>query len=212
MKGLTQRQQEVLDFIESFIRDKSFPPSVRDITRHFKLASAAGAHKHIKALVAKGYLIKDDLLSRSLRLPRTSRPRRPASTPGLMELPLLGTVAAGRPIEAVQQQETISIPQLADRRRAAELFALRVRGDSMIEDGIWDGDVVILEQRESAETGETVVALINGEEATLKRWFPENGHVRLQPANSTMEPIIISSGDVKVQGVVVGLYRNYLRP
>jgi len=212
MKGLTRRQQEVLEFIESFIRDKSFPPSVRDVTHHFKLASAAGAHKHIKALVAKGYLVKDDFLSRSLRLVRNAKPRRPAPERSLMELPLLGVVAAGRPIEAVQHQESISIPQLAPRRRGAELFALRVRGDSMIDEGIWDGDIVILEQRDAAENGETVVALINGEEVTLKRWFRENGGVRLQPANAAMRPIVISNGDVKVQGVVVGLYRNYLQP
>ncbi len=211
MKELTRRQAEVLTFIETFIDEKSFPPSVRDVTNHFNLASAAGAHKHIKALVKKGFLVKDDFLSRSLRIAK----RRPATTGeeiAAVEIPLLGRVAAGRPIEALpQHQEQLSVPASLTAR-VPRCFALQVQGDSMMDEGILDGDYVVLEPRETADNGEVVVALLNGDEATLKRFYRENGHIRLQPSNAAMQPIIVTSTEIAVQGVVVGLVRSYRLP
>lgn len=212
MKDLTRRQAEVLTFIEAFIDEKGFPPSVRDVTNHFHLASAAGAHKHIKALVKKGFLAKDDFLSRSLRIARRRPPPARDDVLEAVEIPLLGRVAAGRPIEALpQNQEQLSVPASLTAR-VPRCFALQVQGDSMMDEGILDGDYVVLEPRETADNGEVVVALLNGDEATLKRFYRENGHIRLQPSNAAMEPIIVTSAEIAVQGVVVGLVRNYRLP
>jgi repressor LexA len=126
-----------------------------------------------------------------------------------VEIPLLGRVAAGRPIEALpQNQEQLSVPASLTAR-VPRCFALQVQGDSMMDEGILDGDYVVLEPRETADNGEVVVALLNGDEATLKRFYRENGHIRLQPSNAAMEPIIVTSADIAVQGVVVGLVRHY---
>jgi repressor LexA len=208
MKGLTQRQKEVLEYIGEFQHNRGFPPAVRDIAKHFQLVSAAGVHKHIKALVRKGFLAKDDFLSRSLRVLRGAAP---ADTPGNSpyELPLLGYVAAGRPIEAItQNQEFISVPRdfVSPGRKN---YVLRVRGDSMIGDFICDGDYVVMESRDTARDGETVVALIRGQEATLKRFYHENGTVRLQPANPSVDPIVVPGEDVQIQGVVVAIWRRF---
>lgn len=210
MKELTRRQEEVLTFIKAFIDEKGFPPSVRDVTNHFNLASAAGAHKHIKALVKKGFLAKDDFLSRSIRIANRP-PKTVVDDMEAVEIPLLGRVAAGRPIEALpQNQEQLSVPATLTAR--VPCFALQVQGDSMMDEGILDGDYVVLEPRETADNGEVVVALLNGDEATLKRFYRENGHIRLQPSNAAMQPIIVTSADIAVQGVVVGLVRNYRLP
>ena len=214
MKELTKRQNEVLDIIERAVRTKGYPPSMREITSELKLASAAGIHKHIKALVRKGFLAKEDFLSRSLRILRDppGSAGRPAALPAAerVELPLVGTIAAGRPIEAIEQhQETLTVPMALLGRHGAEHFVLRVRGDSMVEESILDGDYVVVESRQNARNGEVVVALLNGQEATLKRFFRENGRVRLQPANATMAPIVVSGGDLRVQGVVVGIWRRF---
>ena len=162
--------------------------------------------KHIKALVKKNYLAKDDFLSRSLRI---VRPRTVPARPDLpVELPLAGFVAAGQPIESIQQnQDTLALP-LGVVSDGHAHYALQVRGESMIDDGIFDGDYVIMESREDARNGEMVVALINNQEATLKRFYRENGHVRLQPANSTVAPIIVSGQDIRIHGVVVGIWRR----
>lgn len=212
MKGLTTRQREVLERIEASIRERGFPPSVREIAAQMGLASAAGVHKHIKALVRKGYLSKADYLSRSLRPIRSGEAPRTAEVvplaAELAELPLAGYVAAGRPIEAVAQQETLPVPASL-LRPGREYFVLRVRGDSMIEESILDGDYVVMERREDAADGEVVVALLNGAEATLKRLYRQNGSVRLQPANATMAPIVVDSGEVRVQGVVAAVWRRY---
>lgn len=209
MKDLTRRQQEVLQVIEGSIEEKGYPPSMREITTLLRLASAAGVHKHIKALVRKGYLSKEDYLSRSLRVVR-SHPAREAAGSELTELPLVGYVAAGQPIEAVEQHgETLAVPLTMLPGGREQYFALRVRGDSMVEDSILDGDYVIVESRQTARSGEVVVALLRGEEATLKRYQPEGDRVRLQPANAAMAPIVVSAQDVSVQGVVVGIWRRY---
>ena len=207
MKGLTKRQEEVLSFIEEYIEDRGYPPAVRDIAKHLNLVSAAGVHKHIRALVKKNYLTKADYLSRSLKVVHRppSRPRQAA----MVEMPLAGYVAAGQPIEAVQQdQETIKVP--AHLLTVPEgNYVLRVRGESMIEEYIQDGDFVVMESRESAENGEMVVALINNQEATLKRLYREKDQIRLQPANSAMDPIYVRAADIRIQGVVVGIWRRY---
>ena len=209
MKELTRRQREVLDFIEDYLESKGYPPSVRDIAARFNLVSAAGVHKHIKALVKKNYLSKADFLSRSIRILKPRRGGRAGRPMEPVELPLAGFVAAGQPIEAIQQnQETLAVPGSLVAGGQAN-YALQVRGESMIDDGILDGDYVIMEPRQEAHNGEMVVALINNQEATLKRFYRENGHVRLQPANPAVMPIIIRDGDVRIQGVVVGIWRRY---
>ena len=208
MKALTHRQKEVLDFIGEYTEANGFPPSVRDIARHFSLVSAAGVHKHIKSLVKKGYLSKHDFISRSLRVVRGDG-SRPRPLGEMRELPLMGLVAAGQPIEAIEQnQETLAVP-LSVAGRSANPFLLRIKGDSMTDDGILDGDYVIMEGRKEARNGETVVALVNGAEATLKRFFRENGRIRLQPANPNMSPLIYSAGDLQIQGIVVGVWRRF---
>ena len=208
MRGLTHRQKEVLEYIGEFQRNRGFPPAVRDIAKHFQLVSAAGVHKHIKALVRKGFLAKDDFLSRSLRVLRGEPPAESRGT-APFELPLLGYVAAGRPIEAVaQNQEFISVPRDLVPS-GSDNYVLRVRGDSMIGDFICDGDYVVMESRDTARDGETVVALIRGQEATLKRLYRENGTVRLQPANPTVDPIVVPGDDVQIQGVVVAILRRF---
>lgn len=206
MKVLTRRQQEVLDYIASYHQERGYSPAVRDIAKHFHLVSAAGVHKHIKALVKKGVLAKEDYLSRSLRV---LRPKSAPAAGDTVELPLMGYVAAGQPIEAVQQgQETIAVPSGLLTKTHGN-YLLKVRGESMIEEFICDGDYVVMEPRETANNGETVVALINGQEATLKRFYREADHIRLQPANPSMAPILIRDEDVRVQGVVVGIWRRY---
>jgi repressor LexA len=208
MRGLTQRQKEVLEFIGEFQRNRGFPPAVRDIAKHFHLVSAAGVHKHIKALVRKGFLAKEDFLSRSLRV-LGAQPGFGSGSPSAVELPLLGYVAAGHPIESVAQtQEFVSVPRDLVTQSASS-YVLKVRGDSMIEDFICDGDYVVLESRQSARDGETVVALLHGQEATLKRIYREDGNVRLQPANASLQPILVPGPDVQIQGVVVAILRRF---
>lgn len=211
MKDLTRRQQEVLEIIERSVRSKGYPPSMREITAQLHLASAAGIHKHIKALVKKGFLSKENYLSRSLRVVRGSAGEA-APMPGgeSVELPLAGIIAAGQPIEAIQQsQETLAVPVALLGASGARHYVLRVRGDSMVGEGILDGDYVIVEARETAHNGEVVVALLHGQEATLKRFYREHGRVRLQPANPAMAPILVDGPDLRIQGVAVGVWRRF---
>lgn len=208
MKSLTRRQESVLEYIKEYIDKNHYSPSVRDIADHFQLVSAAGVHKHIKALVRKNYLQKTDHLSRSLRIVSSNNDDK-NKIEGTITLPLVGIVAAGKPIQAIENAtETISVSTEVISSAKGK-FALLVRGDSMIDDGILDGDVVIMNGERQPKNGETVVALINKQETTLKRFFQENGKIRLQPANPTMDPIVIEGGDLEVQGVVVALWRNY---
>ncbi|HKI98062.1 MAG TPA: transcriptional repressor LexA [bacterium] len=210
MKDLTKRQKEVLDIIERTVRSKGYPPSMREITAQLHLASAAGIHKHIKALVRKGFLSKENYLSRSLRIVRDEAPLSDPTQADLQDVPLVGTIAAGQPIEAIeQQQETLALPAAMLGAAGIRHFLLRVRGDSMVEEGILDGDYVVVESRETAHNGEVVVALVHGQEATLKRFYREDDHVRLQPANASMAPILLPGADVRIQGVVVGIWRRF---
>jgi repressor LexA len=199
--ALTRRQREVYDFIRSFVADKGYSPSLEEIGAHFNLSSVATVHKHVQHLVEKRFLRKAWNRSRSVE------PVEQAS-PGTVALPLLGVVAAGAPIEAIEVAESFDVP--ADLvPRGGQGFVLRVRGDSMIEEQIRDGDYVVVESRSEAQDGETVVALIRGEEATLKKIYREGPTIRLQPANETMESFSVPAEELEVRGVVRGLVRRY---
>ena len=201
--ALTRRQREIYDFICEFVESNGYSPSLEEIGSRFGLASVATVHKHVQHLVAKGFLRKAWNRSRSLE------PVPDSHEEGSPVVPLLGTVAAGYPIEAIEQGgETIGVP-LDMIGRPGETFALRVRGDSMIEDQICDGDVVVIERRDQARNGETVVALVRGDEATLKRFYQRGEQVELVPANSSMEPIEVHASDVQIRGVVRGLMRTF---
>ena len=200
--ALTRRQREVYDYICEFVEENGYSPSLEEIGAHFDLASVATVHKHIQHLVSKGLLRKAWSRSRSLEPVREEASDLP-------EVPLLGTVAAGLPIEAIEDQnEHIRVPAHL-MGRPQDTFALKVRGDSMIEDQICDGDVVVVESRSEARNGETVVALVGGDEATLKRFYRAGAMVKLVPANATMQPIEVPAADVQIRGVVRGLIRSY---
>jgi repressor LexA len=198
---LTKRQKELLDYLQSYIEQNGFAPTLDETGKHFGLTSLATVHKHLTNLEVKGVIRRRAGLSRALEvMPPNRRPQA-------VELPLLGVAAAGRPIEAVLEGEHVNVPEELVRR--AESFALRVSGDSMKDEGILDGDLVVVESRATAESGETVVAVIEGA-ATIKRFHREpGGRVRLQPANELVAPIICDENAVEVRGVVVGLMRRY---
>lgn len=197
---LTKRQRQMLDCIREFIDENEYSPTLEEIGRMMGLSSPATVHKHLQNLEKKGQIKRNWNHSRSVEL--TTVPKPSAS------LPLHGYVAAGSPIEAIETTDRIDVPR--EFVGSKDSFVLRVQGDSMIEDGIHDGDMIIVEQRETALPGQTVVALINGEEATVKKFYPEGKRrVRLEPANSTMKPLRYPAASVKIQGVVIGLMRKY---
>ncbi len=201
MATLTKRQKQMVDYLENYIREHGYAPTLSEVGQYFGLSSLATVHKHLRNLELKGLIKRQHNHSRALEIAERRR------TAAAQEVALLGQVAAGQPIEAVEGQETISVPEEFIRRD--NTFCLRVRGESMIEDGIRDGDYIIVEGRDSATNGETIVALI-GNEATVKKFYRESdGRVRLQPANAAMEPIMVSDGDLQIRGVVVGLMRHY---
>jgi repressor LexA len=202
MLPLTKRQREILDFLNEFIQQHGYAPSLEEIGRRFNLSSLATVHKHLTNLQEKGFIKRAWNRSRSVEMV-------PNKTGGrALELPLLGYVAAGSPIEAVVGTETIAVPEDLVGKRG-ETYVLRVKGDSMIDEQIRDGDYVIVEDRRSAENGETVIAMLNGADVTLKKLYREQGRIRLQPANPAMQPIIALAEHVQVQGVVVGVMRRY---
>jgi len=197
---LTKRQKELYDFLEHYIAECGYAPTLEEIGEHFELSSLATVHKHLANLQEKGLIRRRWNFSRAIELTRNVKA-------GAVALPLLGTVAAGKPIEALEGDDTFSVPEEFIRRN--ETFVLRVQGSSMIDDGIWNGDYVVVESRPTAENGETVVALVNGE-ATVKKFYREKGgRIRLMPANETMAPIIARDKDVEVRGVVVAVMRKY---
>ena len=201
MQPLTRRQREILDFLAEFIQQHGYAPSLEEIGRRFGLSSLATVHKHLTNLEAKGFIRRAWNRSRSVELAPTRVGRR------AVELPLLGTVAAGAPIEAVASSETIAVPE--DIVAARDTYALRVRGNSMIDEQIRDGDIVIVEDRKTARNGEMVIALLNGTEVTLKKFHLVGRRIRLQPANPEVEPLIVDADQVQIQGVVVGVLRRY---
>jgi len=202
--ALTRRQREIYDFVRGFVTQRGYSPSLEEIGAHFGLSSVATVHKHVQHLVEKGLLKKAWNRSRSVE--PVAEPD--AAPVGVVAIPLAGVVAAGTPIEAVEDAETLEVPRTLVPARA-ESFALRVRGDSMIEDQIRDGDYVVVERRAEARNGETVVALIRGSDATLKRFFRTGSQVRLEPANASMAPIEVPASEVEIRGVVCGLLRRY---
>ena len=203
--ALTPKQKTVLDFVVSFIERSGYCPSFEEIARGVGLGSLATVHKHVTALQQKGYLKRRYNESRSLEVSaeylRSEQERLAGVT-----IPLMGTIAAGVPVEAPESPETLDF---ADFAGSPNLFALRVRGDSMIEDHICDGDFVLIERTKTPRDGEIVVALIDGSETTLKRIYREGEQIRLQPANSTMEPIRVPAGQVEIQGRVLAVLRKY---
>ncbi|HUU27965.1 MAG TPA: transcriptional repressor LexA [archaeon] len=200
---LTRRQKQILDFIEEHLESFGYAPSIEEICAHFGLRSTATVHKHLSNLEEKGFIRRLTGRSRSIELSRGDK----LSGRGTVSVPLLGRIAAGRPIEAVELPENIELPSSLVGRRTT--YMLKVLGDSMIDEQIRDGDYVIVEQRDTAENGQIVVALIDGEEVTLKRFYREKDSIRLQPANVNMSPIILREGEFKIQGVVIGVLRKY---
>jgi len=199
--ALTRRQREVLDVIRSFIERQGYSPSLEEIGSELGLSSVATVHKHVSLLVEKGYVQRTWNQNRSIEL-------TDADSAATVRLPLSGTIAAGQPLEAIPTAETICVP--ADMvREPHNTYVLRVQGDSMIDEQIRDGDFVIVEERQVAREGETVVALIDGCDATLKRFFRDGSEVRLEPANPTMKPIVVPADRVRIQGVAVGIIRKY---
>jgi len=205
---LTKRQKEVLNYLVGFLNKNGYSPSFEEIAHALKLTSLATVHKHLSTLEKKGYIRRGYNQSRSIEVVQLPKPiREQVLDRHVVELPLAGRIAAGQPLEAVESTETIS---LADFARGQGTFVLQVKGESMRDDHILDGDYIVVEQTQVANHGEIVVALVGEDEATLKRFYREpGGKVRLQPANSAMAPIIVLGTDVKIQGRVVGVLRKY---
>jgi repressor LexA len=201
MLPLTKRQREILDYLNEFIAQHGYAPSLEEIGRRFGLSSLATVHKHLTNLQEKGFIKRAWNRSRSVEMIPTNTNGRS------IDLPLLGYVAAGLPIEAIATSETIAVPEDLVGRR--DTYVLRVKGNSMIDEQICDGDLVIVEDRKTAQNGEMVVALLGGSDVTLKKLYRENGRIRLQPANPAMQPIFADPDQVQVQGVVVGVMRKY---
>ena len=198
---LTKRQKQLYDYLDDFIARHGYAPTLDEIGTRFKLSSLATVHKHLTNLEEKGLIKRKWNFSRAIELVPQQKKA------GAVELALLGYVAAGTPIEALENAETFTVPQEFVRRQ--NTFALRVKGNSMIDDGIWDGDYIIVEERATATNGETVVALVNGD-ATVKKFHRDKGgKIRLMPANEHMAPIIAKDKDVMIRGVVVAVMRKY---
>lgn len=207
--ALTRRQKEVMDFLSGFIEKHGYSPSYDEIAQGLKLASLATVHKHIQALETKQYLRRSYNHSRSLEIAERyfaeERARKPQ--PANATIPLLGRIAAGSPVEAIPNAEAL---QFSDFIGKENTFALEVRGDSMIEDHICSGDYVLVEKADSVRNGEIVVALVDGSDATLKRYYAEpDGRIRLQPANNTMTPIFVHPAALQIQGRVLAVMRKY---
>ena len=203
--ALTRRQKQVLDFISGFVRGNGYSPSYEEIAEGVSLASLATVHKHISALERKGYVKRGFNRSRSIDITAKHFDEQRRQTPAT-QVPLLGRIAAGSPVEAIAGSETLN---LADFAGDKDTFALEVRGDSMIDEHICSGDYVLVERTSQANNGDIVVALIDGSEATLKYFYRENDQARLQPANSQMAPIIVPLSSLQIQGRVLAVLRKY---
>src|SRR5208337_1004367 len=207
--AITKRQREIYDFIARFVAEHGYSPSFEEIGDGTDLSSLATVHKHVTNLEKKGLLKRDYNRSRSIDVlpPRGAlKKSMEVAASAAMELPLMGRIAAGRPVEALQNPETIS---LADFTRSKEVFVLQVKGDSMQDEAILDGDYVLVEKLKTAHNGDIVVALVEQSDATLKRFYREGDNIRLQPSNVTMKPIIVPAASVEVQGRVIGVLRKY---
>jgi len=205
--ALTKRQKQVLDFIAGFVEDNGYCPSYEEIAKGLDLASLATVHKHISILETKNYLKRGFNQSRSLELTAKYLSELQRAKPPQPEIPMRGRIAAGAPLEAVEQSETLNLSEYIG---GANTYALEVRGNSMIDDHICDGDGVLLEKVSEARDGDIVVALVAGSDATLKRIYREpEGMIRLQPANSTLKPILVPAADVEIQGRLLAVLRKY---
>ena len=197
---LTKRQREIYEYLKEYIRSRGYAPSIAEIGKQFHLSSPATVHKHLKHLEEKGLIRKQQNLSRAIEIIPESG--------NTLSYHVLGEIAAGKPIEALDQRELVDLlPDAGDK----DIFVLRVKGNSMIEDHIQNGDYVIVERRNVAENGETVVALIDNDRVTLKRFYREGDRIRLQPSHPNMKPIFIREGDFAVQGVVISVLRKFDR-
>ena len=201
MSNLTKRQSQILDYIKQFALDYDYSPSYREIGEALGISSPSTIHQHIQSLREKGYLNTDPSEARSIEL--TQKVMKLGKT---IELPLLGLITAGEPIEAVEQNETIGVP--ADLVRDENSYVLKVKGESMIDEGIWNGDYVVVERNHYPKNGDVVVALLNNAYVTLKKFYREKTRIRLQPANATMKPIFCK--DVAIRGVVKAIIRKFV--
>ena len=200
---LTKRQRQILDYLSSYASEHGYAPSFEEIAEHFNYNSLATVHEHLSNLERKGYIKRSYNESRAIEiLPSDVMPQA-------VELPLVGAVAAGAPIEESTVDETVAVPT-DFVRRTGNHYVLRVRGDSMIEDQIRDGDFVVVHDRHSADNGEMVIAMLDGGSATVKRYFRErDGRIRLQPSNDQLAPVYVQESQMRVQGIVVGVLRRY---
>jgi repressor LexA len=198
---LTRRQKEILDFVTGFIGREGYSPSMEEIAGHFHFASLNAVFKHLEAIEARGYLHRDANRARSIELKRVD-------APAAQILPLFGFIAAGRPIEAVSAPETLTVPEDLLHGRGSH-YVLRVQGESMIDEHIADGDYVVVDSGAQPSDGDTVVALVDGENVTLKKLHREGSRVRLQPANATVAPLVLDASRVHIQGVVIAVMRKY---
>jgi len=200
---LTKRQREILNYLATYTEQNGYAPSFEEIAEQFRYSSLATVHEHLSNLERKGYIKRSYNESRAIEILPTE------ATPRAIELPVFGSVAAGVPIESIEHGETMSVPDTFVRR-GGNHYVLRVRGNSMIDEQIRDGDFVVINERRSADNGEMVIALMNGSSATVKKFYRErDGRIRLQPANDTMPPIYVNENDVMIQGIVVGVMRRY---
>ncbi len=200
---LTKRQKQVLDFITDYQKQRGYAPSLDEIRKKLKLSSVSTAHFHVSKLRDLGYLSKEENKPRSIDV---------VSRGGMVKISLLGTIAAGQPIEAIENKETIAVPK-SKIPSSSEVYALRVLGSSMIDENINDGDIILVKQQTTADNGQKVVALIDNHEATLKKFYKEGRHIRLQPANKNMEPLIFRNGrDISIQGIVLDVIRDISIP
>jgi len=200
---LTKRQREILTYLDAYTEQNGYAPSFEEIAEHFNYNSLATVHEHLSNLERKGYIKRSYNESRAIEiLPSEASPRA-------IELPLLGAVAAGMPIEALAHQESVSVPESFIQRGGSH-YVLRVRGNSMIDEQIRDGDFVVVNERKNADNGEMVIAMLHGSSATVKKLYRErDGRIRLQPANEAMTPMYVHEDDITIQGVVVGVLRRY---
>lgn len=200
---LTKRQKQVFDFISAYTKRKGYAPALDEIRKKFKFASVSTAHFHVSCLRDLGYLTREENKPRSIDI---------IGRETMVKIPLLGTITAGQPIEAIKDKEMIAVPK-SKIPRSSKVYALRVVGNSMIDENIHNGDIILVKQQETAKNGQKIVALIDNYEATLKKYYREREHIRLQPANKSMEPIILQRGrDFAIQGIILDVIRNINTP
>ncbi len=196
----TPRQRQIFDFIRSYLAEKGYPPTLDEIAAHLGLSAPSTVHEHLAQMHAKG------ILKRTYHKKRSSEPAMAPVLPAV-ELPLVGSVVAGPPTESYTFPESVSVP--ANMVGRGKHFALRVLGESMRDEDIAEGDILVVRQAQRAEPGDLVIALVEGRETTVKRFYPERRHVRLQPSNRAMRPIRVPKAEVQIQGIAVGLLRSY---